>query len=265
MSEPDRVPSTHDWVCATGGALDPPQRRLVRRAILEGYRAAVVGFATWPFHRGAATCAFPSPPDSKLARTAEEAATTQGPALEGHGYRTWLIGTALAQHDGTAVDAELLYITSLLHDAGIVQSVAGQDFTQRSGDLLIDVCRRAGADDDTGRRSADAAVAHATPGLTASDNPIGYYVQWGAMADLAGLRMWDLPRGYVRRAYAAYPSAGVHHEVPVAIRREAKNVPRGRFAMLRNSGMDLMVAASPTRLYGRERGRGAEPGPSGRH
>jgi hypothetical protein len=65
--------------------------------------------------------------------------------------------------------------------------------------------------------------------------------------------MWDLPRGYLRRAYQAYPAGGVHAEIPRLIRREATDVPNGRFAMLRSAGMDRMVSASPTRRYARIR------------
>ncbi len=183
---------------------------------------------------------------------AEEAAFEQGLALRQHGYRTWLIGAALADQDRAGLDPELFYITSLLHDAGMVSAVAGQDFTVRSGQILMDVCRRAQAS-GRGQEAADAAVAHATPGLRAGDNLAGCYVQAGAMADLAGLRMWDLPRGYIRRAYQAYPASGAHAEIPRLIRREARDVPDGRFAMLRAAGMDRMVAASPTRLYSRSR------------
>jgi hypothetical protein len=125
-------------------------------------------------------------------------------------------------------------------------------FTVRSGQILIDIRRRAQAG-ERGREAADAAVAHATPGLRAGDSLTGFYVQADAMADLAGLRMWDLPRGYIRRAYRAYPASGVHSEIPRLIRREARDVPGGRFAVLRAAGLDRMVTASPTRLYSRSR------------
>jgi hypothetical protein len=244
----DDIPRTHAWACATGGALTAGQRARIRQAIRSGYRAVVEGLVSWPLHRAAAPAELPSAPDSKLARTAEEAAVEQGPALLGHGYRTWVLGAALADHDRVAVDPELLYVTGLLHDAGIVRSVTGEDFTVRSGTILIEVCERAGADPERGARAADAAVAHATPGLAVTDDPVGFYVQAGAMADLAGLRMWDLPKGHLRRAYGAYPASGVHKEIPRLVRQEAGHVPDGRFALLRRSGLDLMVVASPTRL-----------------
>jgi len=245
----DVLPKSFAWACDTGGTLTPSQRTRISRAIRGGYRAVVEGLVTWPIHRSPYGADFPTAPDSTLAKTAEEEAKEQGPALERHGYRTWLLGAALADHDGVRIEPELFYITSLLHDAGIVRSVTGEDFTVRSGGILLRVCLSAGMSEDLGIRAADAAVAHATPGLTATDDPVAFYVQAGAMADLAGLRMWDLPRRHMRRAYAAYPGAGVHFEVPRMIRREAEHVPEGRFAMLKRAGMDFMVTVSPTRLF----------------
>jgi hypothetical protein len=52
------------------------------------------------------------------------------------------------------------------------------------------------------------------------------------MADLAGLRMWDLPRRYLSDAYAAHPARGVHRQVACLISREAHDVPEGQFATL---------------------------------
>lgn len=61
--------------------------------------------------------------------------------------------------------------------------------------------------------------------------------------------MWDLPRRYLRNAYAAHPACGVHTEVPRLIRREARDVPDGRFALLERGGMDRVVQLSPNRRF----------------
>ena len=81
------------------------------------------------------------------------------------------------------------------------------------------------------------------------DDEIAFYVQAGAMADLAGLRMWDLPRGYLAAAYAQHPACGVLRTVPELIRREARDVPEGRFAVLRSAGLHRMVQFPPTRRH----------------
>ena len=43
-------------------------------------------------------------PDSKFAREAEDARAEMPPALQGHSYRTWLFGRALADVDGSMED-----------------------------------------------------------------------------------------------------------------------------------------------------------------
>ncbi|MCE5291728.1 MAG: hypothetical protein LLG14_21165 [Nocardiaceae bacterium] len=250
MTDPRDLPHTYAWACETGGRLTVAQKATVRAGIRAGYVDIARGLAGRLFHRPPAVDV-EAPPDSRLTRTAVEAAAEQLPAIVGHGYRTWMLGSALASADRQNVDAELLYVTSLLHDSGMMREVAGQDFTVRSAELLLDVFARAGEPETRGLLAADAAVAHASPGLSVADDPVGFYVQAGAMADLAGLRMWDLPGGLLARAYREHPAAGVHQSIPTLIRREARDVPDGRFALLRRAGMDRIVQASPTRFYAR--------------
>jgi len=169
VSDELRPLRSYTWVCASDGHLTPAERASVRAAIRRGYVDIAKSLARWPLNRTwrrahptAATAL--QPPDSKLARSAEEAAAEQGLALVGHGYRTWLLGGALSAIDGVRVDAELLYVASLLHDSGLVRQVIGEDFTRRSADTLIDVFARAAQPAARGLAAADAVVAHTTPG-----------------------------------------------------------------------------------------------------
>jgi hypothetical protein len=248
-AEAAESPSTCAWAKATGGALDPRQRRRVAGAIARGYLDIAVGLASRPLRRPVPV-ELPVAPDSRLARDAEDAAVEQGVALAGHGYRTWMLGHALARQDRQVLDPELFYVAALLHDAGIVKVVTGEDFTIRSAGVVSAVAERVQPDNPSLATSlADSVVAHATPGLTADMDPVGFYVQVGAMADLAALRTWDLPRGYARSAYRAHPADGVFGAVAASIIAEARAVPRGRFAMLRRAGMPLMVRFSPNRRF----------------
>jgi hypothetical protein len=229
--------------------LSTDQRRAAKAAIRRAYLDIGKGLLSSIARRSKTDATPPIAPDSALAKLAEEAAADQAPALAGHGYRTWVIGDALARHDRVAFDRELFYVASLLHDSGMMRQVVGEDFTIRSARVALDVCERVdNLDHHIGPRLADAIVGHTSPGLTAQDDEIAFYVQSGAMADLAGLRMWDLPRGYLA-AYRQHPARSVHRTVPELIRREAKDVPEGRFALLRSAGMDRMVQFSPTRRY----------------
>jgi hypothetical protein len=215
-------------------------------AITRGFIDYVVGRARSWFPGSHPTIPEPTIPDSKLARTAIEAAAEQTPDLVGHGYRTWLLGGCLSALDGTRLDPELFFVASLLHDAGLASAVAGQDFTIRSAQAVESTCAGI-VEPQKARRAADAVVGHASPGMTADADPLAFYIQAGAMADLTGLRSWDLPWDQVRSIYARHPRHDVHRLVAQAVGREAKAVPQGRFALLTQFGFPLLVRLSPTR------------------
>jgi hypothetical protein len=195
-------PSTCAWAEATGGALDPLQRRRALRAIARGYLDVGVGLASRPMRRPVPV-EIPTAPDSKLAREAETAAREQGVALAGHGYRTWLLGHALACQDRHVLDPELFYVAALLHDAGIVRVVAGEDFTIRSARVVSEVVARARPDDSSLATSLGIRGAHATRAQR-RHRSIGF-VQVGALADLAALRRWDRHAGTPARPSVPIP------------------------------------------------------------
>ncbi|MEU4668266.1 hypothetical protein AB0F91_09900 [Amycolatopsis sp. NPDC023774] len=225
--------ASYEWVCETNGVLTRAERSAVRAGMRTFILAAVAGFITWPVNRSRSTeNTLPAVPGTPVARAAIETAKKQGATLLFHGYRTWLLGTALSQVDQVGVDSELLFVTSLLHDSGMLVSVPGEDFTRRSAENVLDVFDRAGAPRRRALEAADAVVAHATPGLDRSVDTIGYYVQCGAMADLAGIRRWDLPPGAMRHAHDRYPSHDIHRTLSALARRNAEEVPGSRMSLL---------------------------------
>ncbi len=238
---------TIDWATRTGGDLS----RTERLAMLRPIAGSVVSYIAdrLPPHRSTGV-AVPDPiaPDSKFARQVEECAAEQSPALLGHGYRTWIFGACFSELDSVAVDPELLYAAALLHDSGLMTSVVGEDFTIRSAEVVRRACTDA---DEPARATAisNAVVAHATPGLRPDTDPLGYYVQTGALADLTGLRSRALAKEQLQSMHDLHPRHGANRVIPQAIRREARAVPHGRFALLRRCGFPLLIAVSPTRKF----------------
>lgn len=240
------TPWTLDWALATSGALTAAQRRATLAPIARGVVDYVVGRARSWLPGSRSTLPEPAIPDSKLAQVAIEAAAEQSPELVGHGYRTWLIGGCLSALDGNRIDPELFFVASLLHDAGLASAVAGQDFTIRSAQVVEKACDGI-VEPERARRAADAVIGHATPGMTPEADPLAFYIQAGAMADLSGLRSWDLAWDQLRSIYARHPRHDVHRIVAGAVVREAAAVPNGRFALLARCGFPLLVRVSPTR------------------
>jgi len=140
-------------------------------------------------------------------------------------------------------------VAALLHDAGLASTIAGEDFTIRSAKLARDVCARAGARGASAEALADAIVAHITPGITATDSPLGFYVQAGALLDLAGVRMRQLSPEFLKDIYARHPQEGMRTSIVQSLAREGAAVPRGRVTLLNRAGFGLSIRLSPTRNF----------------
>ena len=186
------------------------------------------------------------PPDSRFAREVEAAAAEQNPVLITHGYRSWIFGRALAAVDGSKVDEELLFAGTLLHDHGIESIVSGEDFTLRSAQRATECAHAAGLDDIRTLTLADAITVHTTPGITIErDGALGYYIQNGALVDIAGNRIWDLSQSLIDDTLARYDRKGFTRGLGGCFTAEAKAVPGGRFSMLRRCGFVGLMHIAP--------------------
>lgn len=242
-----------EWTRRTRGALSSRERRRLLGEIVRAQGAYVAGrirLLTGRTPEGACSLALGDfrPPDSALARDAEEACAEQPAAVIGHSYRSWVFGRGLAVLDASALDEELFYVACLLHDHGIADPVEGEDFTLRSAARVERLFTEAGEPPESATLVGDAITVHATPGITPEhDGALGFYVQSGAMFDLAGMRAGDLPRGFREDAIRAHPRAGVTREIARLVRAEARAVPKGRFALIHRCGFNALMWASPHR------------------
>lgn len=186
------------------------------------------------------------PPDSRFAREVEAAAAEQNPVILTHSYRSWIFGRALADVDGISVDEELLFAGALLHDHGIEPVVRGEDFTLRSARRATECARTAELDDTRTTTLADAITVHTTPGITIErDGALGYYIQNGALVDIAGNRIWDLSQSLIDGTLARYDRKGFTRGLGGHFTAEAKGVPGGRFSMLRRCGFVGLMQIAP--------------------
>lgn len=247
MSVVDQAAATHAWCRSTGGALSLSQQLGIAAAfaaevpVLAG--TLVAAARDGQPATGTVDDWLPEAPDSALTRAALEAARDQGPEIEGHGLRTWLFGAMLARRRGIDVDPELLHVGAIAHDAGIVHQVAGEDFTLRSADIAVAAFSAADRELDQAReaRLRDGIVGHFLAGVDVERHPLAAAIQYGAIADLAGLRLTDLPLEVVREVYRRHPQDGVRGAITRAITAEARAVPRGRVAVMRRLGLPLLI------------------------
>ncbi len=248
--DPDRLGGL-GWTRRNNGKLTSGERRRLLAAIAVGQWENLLGRAKLALGRlpaGASDVDVKmfEPPDSLLAREAEQACAEQPAAIVGHSYRTWLFGRALAAVDGSELDLELFYCGALVHDYGIAQPTQGRDFTLASAERTLACAAAAGVSDDRAELVADAICVHTTPGVSLdTDGPLGCYLQWGAMVDGAGLRKWDVAPANVSEVLRRYPRADFKRQLIELIRAEASAVPSGRFALLVRCGLPLAVRMAP--------------------
>ncbi len=239
------------WALRTGGRLTARERGRLLSAIALGQWENAIGRAKLALGRlppGAANVNLDTfvAPDSLFAREAEQACAELPASLVGHSYRTWLFGRALAAVDGSELDMELFYCGSLLHDHGIVQPTPGRDFTLASAERTLACATTAGVNDDRAQALADAICVHTTPGVAVDrDGALGCYLQWGAMVDGAGLRIWDVAPANVTEILHRYPRVDFKHQLVAMMRAEAAALPQGRFGLLVRCGLPLAVRMAP--------------------
>jgi hypothetical protein len=235
----------------TGGRLTSRERGRLLAAVALGQWENVLGRAKLALGRlppGAANVNLETftVPDSQFARGAEHACAELPAALVGHSYRTWLFGRALAVVDGRQLDPELFYCGSLIHDHGIAQPTPGRDFTLGSAERALACAAAAGVSDDRAQTLADAICVHTTPGVAVErDGELGCYLQWGAMVDGAGLRIWDVAPANVAEVLRRYPRVDFKSQLVAMMRAEAAALPQGRFGLLVRCGLPLAVRMAP--------------------
>ena len=158
-----------------------------------------------------------------------------------------MYGLSLAALDRVELDRELFYCAALIHDYGIAPPVAGRDFTLGGADRALACASAAGIAGEDADTIADAICVQSTPGVSVDrDGALGCYVQWGAMVDGAGLRLWDVSIANELAVLEAHPrGAGFKGALAALIRAEARAVPGGRFALLARCGLPLAVRLAP--------------------
>jgi hypothetical protein len=239
------------WTRRTGGRLTSRERARLLAAISLGQWENALGrakLALGRLPRGAANVDLDTftVPDSLFAREAEQACAELPVALVGHSYRTWLFGRALAAVDRRELDVELFYCGSLLHDHGIAQPTPGRDFTLASAERSFACATAAGVSDERARILADAICVHTTPGVSVDrDGDLGCYLQWGAMVDGAGLRLWDVAPANVAEVLRRHPRGDFKRQLVAMMRAEAAAMPQGRFGLLVRCGVPLAVRMAP--------------------
>jgi hypothetical protein len=229
------------WARRTGGELRF-RDRLELLSIAVAHQARVLPAQLWSWlglparHPPAYDLAELRPPDSTAARRAEEhLATIAEPFLVNHSIRTYLWSRILARPPGIPFDDELLYVASLLHDAGLVEphrSATGACFTLRSADAARALTEALGWHPARRDRLAEVITLHVNPRVARSLGAEAHLMNGGVVLDVTGLRLWEVHPELARAVLERLPRLDMKRRLWEIWRCEADAHPRcrGRFA-----------------------------------
>jgi hypothetical protein len=189
------------------------------------------------------------PPDSSIARDAEEAARDLlAPVLLNHSRRSYAWGATIAALHGITFDRELLYVAAMFHDTGLPSPVPHVDFTVRSAQLAREFTERRGMPADGRELVADAIAMHHTPGVGPELGAEVFLLSAGAGVDVFGLRGDEIPDAVRKSVVRDFPRLGFKREFAALWRAEARQVPRGRGWFLHRFALsDVTIRLAPFR------------------
>jgi hypothetical protein len=148
-----------------------------------------------------------TPPDSSLARRAEELlAEVSPPFLTNHSFRSHFFAVALAERDRVRFDAELLYVAALLHDIGLVARFdTGRCFEEDGAAVAASCAAEEGWPPERCDALAEAIRLHVAVTIELEDGPEAYLLWHSTGLDVAGRRIGELSDETVQAVLAPYP------------------------------------------------------------
>jgi hypothetical protein len=193
----------------------------------------------------------PAPPDSAMARLAEERVREiSPPELFGHCLRTWAFSTMFATRGRIKHDAELLYLACMLHDLGLTSAHDGADPTARC--FAVEGARAAHAlicsHGDAQSRAqivAEAITLHLNVTVPAHMGAEAHLLSKGVSLDTIGRRLHQLPLPSVQKVDKRWPRDGFTECLVAATDRQAEIRPQSRSAFLHTLGFLDLLRANP--------------------
>jgi hypothetical protein len=240
------------WAERTGGVLTARECITLARPLLREELGLLAGRLAMALrvHSGRRASLDPArlaPPDSALARDAQEAAEDLlTPMLRNHSHRAYAWAAALAARRGIAFDHELLYLAAMFHDTGLPSPVPRVDFTVRSAAVAREFADRHGVSGDSREVVTNAIAMHHTPGVGLESGPEAFLMSAGAAVDVFGARSGEIPDAIRRQVVEQFPRLGFKREFARVWRAEARQVPRGRAWYLHRFAVtDLSIRMAP--------------------
>ncbi|MEV7614794.1 HD domain-containing protein [Streptomyces sp. NPDC089799] len=177
----------------------------------------------------------------------EIAAEYADEALLNHSVRSYAFAARYAADHGLAFDAELLYVSALLHDLGLTAPFDSHTlpFEEAGGHLANVLTAGLGWPPARRRRAAEVIVLHMRDDVTAAEDVESHLLQVGTSADVSGLRVEAFDPGFREVLLKAYPRAGFGDRFLSLVTDQAARKPSCAAAALVTGGVAARIASNP--------------------
>ena len=186
-------------------------------------------------------------PDSPVCALALEVVTEfSSPALVNHCRRSYVWAAAYAVEHAIAFDAELLYVSAMLHDIGLVEAFDNHTvpFEIAGGHVGWVFAAGAGWPRERRVRVAEIVDRHMWDAVDVEQDPEGYLLEIATGLDISGRnpQWWD--EQLRREVVAEIPRLGLAEEFAACFAAESARKPQSAAARAVASGIADRIAAN---------------------
>jgi len=187
-------------------------------------------------------------PVTAACQAALEVATAYcSPALLEHSQRSYLWSAARGLDLGLAVDHELLYVASMLHDVGLVRQFdnATLSFDEAGAHVAWVFAAGAGWPIERRTRAAEVIIKHMWDEVDVLDDVEGHLLELGTGLDISGRNPQLWSPGLVAEVLALHPRLDLAPEFAACFADQARRKPESSAASAVRSGIADRIATNP--------------------
>ncbi|MFF4318267.1 HD domain-containing protein [Streptomyces sp. NPDC001568] len=186
--------------------------------------------------------------DSDTARSAFETASEYADAaLLNHSVRSYAFAAEYAREREIAYDAELLYVSALLHDLGLTAPFDSHTlpFEEAGGHVARVFTAGLGWAPARRARAQEVIVLHMRDDVDAAEDAESHLLQVGTSADVSGLRVEEFAPSFTAGLLAAYPRSGFGAAFLALVEDQAARKPACAAAAYVAGGAAARIGANP--------------------
>nr|WP_206066921.1 HD domain-containing protein [Nonomuraea sp. FMUSA5-5] len=187
-------------------------------------------------------------PDTPAARGAlEVAAQYHTPSLLNHSIRAYLWAAAYAQTRNIAFDAELLYVSAMLHDIGLAAEFDSHTvpYEEAGGHVAWAFCAGAGWSPERRTRACEVIIRHMWAEVPLEEDPEGHLLELSTGMDISGRRTDEIPARVREEVLERHPRLEIAKEFSVCIADQGARKPSSFAARFVRDGIVDRIIRNP--------------------